>query len=391
MRAKDKRRFLLVLSVFIIFLINLSSLNVFAQEAKGVLKIGLTCPLSGAGALWGQALERATRIFMEDFNLKGGIKIDGKRYTMDLVVYDDGYIIDKVVANVRRLIYEDRVNYIFVLGGAPLKAVAPIVEEAKILTFGFSNVRVEPTWRHIFLSCTPPTELSKAWLWVAKNRPNIKRVATLAMNDEVGWWCSKESKANAEKAGLTIVAQEFAERGTTDFTPMLRKIILQKVDGLDFCSSPPGSVGLMVKQARELGWQGTVTDWGGAPTPTVREIAGPQAFEGGYLVCGYFEEPFPPAISDFKKKWIEKYGLPFSSLGIDRSNSINILINALERTKNLNTEKMSEIIRDMKFNVLYGPAEFFGEKEFGIKSCIRHRDPISEVKKGVATIVGWTH
>ena len=58
-----------------------------------------------------------------------------------------------------------------------------------------------------------------------------------------------------QKLGYDVVAKEFFERVMTDFNPILLRMLAQKPDAISVMASPAGSVGLIVKQARELGFK----------------------------------------------------------------------------------------------------------------------------------------
>ena len=63
-------------------------------------------------------------------------------------------------------------------------------------------------------------------------------------------------KAEVAKTGAQFVAEEYYERSAKDFGPALLRIIAQKRDLIETGGSPTGSIALIAKQARELGFQG---------------------------------------------------------------------------------------------------------------------------------------
>ena len=92
--------------------------------------------------------------------------------------------------------------------------------------------------------------------WVKENHPTIKRVAAISPNDTSG----KDTNTAVVKAlkalGFEVVADEYYERGTKDFYPVLTKILAQKPDMIDVAAAPAGEAGLILKQAMELGFKG---------------------------------------------------------------------------------------------------------------------------------------
>ena len=57
------------------------------------------------------------------------------------------------------------------------------------------------------------------------------------------------------------------ERGIKEFTPLILRMMAQKVDAFEFDGNSPGDAGLMLKQIRQAGFKGKVIQIGG-PAPT---------------------------------------------------------------------------------------------------------------------------
>ena len=83
-----------------------------------------------------------------------------------------------------------------------------------------------------------------------------------------------------QKLGYAVVAKEFFERGVTEFNPILLRLMAQKPDAISVMASPAGSVGLIVKQARELGFKGRFVALHQIDSSVVARIAGKENTEG---------------------------------------------------------------------------------------------------------------
>ncbi len=59
------------------------------------ITLGLSGPMSGAGASWGLLAEWVAKQAAADINKSGGVKIDGKAYTFDVVAYDNKYTVSE--------------------------------------------------------------------------------------------------------------------------------------------------------------------------------------------------------------------------------------------------------------------------------------------------------
>src|SRR5262249_56081236 len=122
-----------------------------------------------------------------------------------------------------------------------------------------------------------------------------------------GWGLSKAEAAFVEKLGYQVVSKEFFERSVTDFNPALLRVLAQKPDIISVNASPAGSVGLIIKQARELGFKGRFIHIGQVDTAVVSNIAGKANVEGMW-VHGFVQSPLPETVKAWQSRYTEKYG-----------------------------------------------------------------------------------
>src|SRR5216684_175344 len=226
--------------------------------AADVIKFGISTPLSGPAAPWGIPHKQATELVFDEINGQGGLEVGGKKYRLEVVAYDHKYVIAEGVATVNRLIAKDGVKFISILGGTVVKAAEEAVNEARVLNLplAYADGLVSPKNPYTFHSFPSPPETVIFWNWIKQHHPQIKRVASITPNDDTGWWSLKVETKYVEKLGYEVVAREFFERVVTDFNPMLLRVLAQKPDIISVLASPAGSVGLIIKQARELGFKG---------------------------------------------------------------------------------------------------------------------------------------
>src|SRR5438093_9601834 len=243
--------------------------------AADVLKFGISTPLSGPAAPWGIPHKNATELIFDELNAQGGLDVGGKKYKLEVVAYDHKYVIAEGVATVNRLIAKDGVRYISILGGAVVKANEEAVNENGVLNLplAYAEGLVGPKNPLTFHSFPSPPETTTFWKWIKQNHPSLKRVATITPNDDTGWWSIKVETTFIQKLGYETVAKEFFERTMTDFNPVLLRILAQKPDVISMLASPAGSVGLLIKQARELGFKGRFIHIGQVDTSVVADIA----------------------------------------------------------------------------------------------------------------------
>ena len=357
------------------------------SAADNVIKFGIATPLSGPAAAWGIPHKQAIELVFDEVNSQGGLEVGGKKYKLEVVAYDHKYVIAEGVATVNRLISKDEVKYLSILGGAVAKANEEAVNEAGVLELplAYAEGLVSPKNPLTFHSFPSPPETTTFWKWVKEHHPEIKRLATISPNDDTGWWSIKVETQYTEKLGYETVAKEFFERGLTDFNPILLRMLAQNPDIISVNASPAGSVGLIIKQARELGFKGCFIHIGQVDTSVVSGIAGKQNVEGMW-VHGYVESPLPEALKSWKERYTKKYG-EWNATSIDFANPAFAFVAAVKKAQSLDPKKIAQALQNVEFDNLWGKAHYGGKDFYGTNNQIIYAMPFSEVKDGVATMI----
>ncbi len=159
-------------------------------KAPGVsdteLVIGLTTPLSGPAAAWGNtavAMEAWTRYVNE----QGGI--NGRK--LKVVLKDDGYNPGRAVANLKEMKDSVFVN-VGLLGSAVLNAAKDDVAEYKLLTVNpYGNPAIwakqpKEKLRYVFVNYPDYVDEGDFLVSTAVNKLGAKKVAVFHQNDEYG-------------------------------------------------------------------------------------------------------------------------------------------------------------------------------------------------------------
>ena len=355
--------------------------------AADVIKFGVATPLSGPAAPWGIPHKNATELIFDEINSQGGLEVGGKKYKLEIVAYDHKYVMAEGVATVNRLIAKDGVKYISVLGGSVVKAVEETVNEGRVLNLplAYADGLVSPKNPLTFHAFPSPPETTAFWKWIKERHPQIKRVATLSPNDDTGWWSIKVETTYIQKLGYEVVSKEFFERTMTDFNPVLLRMLAQKPDIVSVLASPAGSVGLIIKQARELGFKGRFIHVGQIDTSVVSNIAGKANVEGTW-VHGYVQNPLPEKIKSWQARYTKKYG-EWNDTSIDFTNPAFAFVAAVKKAQSLDQKKIAEALSTIEFDNLWGKAHFGGKEYYGIGNQILYPMPFSEVRDGVANLV----
>ena len=71
-----------------------------AAQAQ-TLKLGVVGGMTGPGAPWGLAIDGGVKVAAEEVNQAGGLAVNGKKYKVEVVTYDDHYKAADAVTAVR--------------------------------------------------------------------------------------------------------------------------------------------------------------------------------------------------------------------------------------------------------------------------------------------------
>jgi branched-chain amino acid transport system substrate-binding protein len=356
--------------------------------AEKVLKIGAFFPLSGKAAAWGLAAQKAITIRQKAVNARGGLNVGGEKYQLEIIWEDDKYNPAAGRMAVEKLVNRDNVKFLLATqSSAVLLAVQPITEPKKILLLldSYAKEVLGPDKPYSFRMVLTSNEiLPGMYTWMVRNYPNIKTVAFIEPNDASGWSIEKDCRRSADQHHYQVVFSQFYERGTTDFYPLLNKLLLTKPDIIDMTGAPPGDQALIVKQVRELGYKGRA--FSGTTTNPVLfcKIAGIQNAEG-YIsnthdLLGAFTNPEQKKYYD---DYIALYGQPFDPVTPKYTAYLDILVQAIEKAGSLDPTRVKDTLEKIAdWETIFGKSKFGGKDYYGIKHQIVTPVYISEIVNG---------
>jgi len=348
------------------------------------LKIGAVGPLSGGGTDWGLALQRGVTVAMDEINAAGGVKVGATAYTLKMIMYDDQYTAQGGTTAATRLVNSDGVKFILgSVGSPPALGVIAVTGPAKViaLTDGYSPKILNPDSKYTF-RIQIPTEYFAPGIarWLRKTYPQAKKVGLISPNDAVGQSLAPIHVAAYKDAGFETVSNDLFDRGMTDFTPLITRMMSRGADVFELDGNAPGDAGLMVKQARQLGYKGVIIQTGGPGVDEVIRVAGP--FAEGFLTYDLFD-PTEKAVQGFVSQYHAKFEGPINGLSPIWYNATKLLAEALRRAGSLDTDKVRDALEHLDgFPSLLGPVKWDGLERYGVRHQLVHSFFVSEVKNG---------
>ena len=246
-----------------------------AEEAARPFRIGVMESVTGPGETYGNVAVQAKQMAVEEINAAGGV--NGRK--IELIVEDSKCNAQDSITAYRKLTDVDGVKIILgtSCSGAMLGA-APLAEEDGVILFSglATNPDIANAGDYIFR-----TSMSDAQLGVDTGNTvwadGVRTLATITEATDYAEGVRRTSVEQFEKLGGEVVGAERYASDVTDFRSQLTKLLNENPDGLHIAAQSEFTGGTIVKQARELGYDGPIYGEVVVIGTTALEIAGDAA------------------------------------------------------------------------------------------------------------------
>jgi branched-chain amino acid transport system substrate-binding protein len=251
------------------------------------IKIGQTMPYSGPASAYG-VIGRAETAYFKMINDQGGV--NGRK--INLVSLDDGYSPPKTVEQVRRLVEEEKVAFLFqTLGTAPNAAIRQYLNDNKVpqlfVATGaamFSDPKHFP-WTMGY-NCNYQTEARIYAKHILATKPNAK-IAVLYQNDAFGkdYLIGLKDVLGPDRAGMIV---KDASYETSEPTVDSQVVTLQG-SGADVfvIAATPKFAAQAIRKSFDIGWNAVrYVSNVSYSRPSVLKPAGLEKSKG--LITGYY-------------------------------------------------------------------------------------------------------
>ncbi|NLH45720.1 MAG: ABC transporter substrate-binding protein [Acholeplasmataceae bacterium] len=338
-----------VLSVACIGMLLATALTGCGGDKKGsgdTIKIGGNLEMTGGSASYGKSAQNGIKLAIDAANAKGGVL--GKK--IEFVVADNKSEAAEATNAMQKLIAQDKV--IAVIGpnlSSASIAATSINTSAKVLAItpmGTNpNVTVDKdgkTKDFMFRACFIDPFQGTVMATFAKDKINAKNVAILVDNSsDYAKGLAQFFKEAFTKGGGKIVAEESYLQKDTDFKATLTKIKASNPDMI-YVPGYYQEVGMIVKQAREMGLNVPMAGGDGWDSAKLPEIAGKAALNNTYFSSLYSPDDDSQLNKDFvaayQKAYNEKPDV-FAALAYD---SALLVINAIKTANAVDTVKIKD-------------------------------------------------
>lgn len=356
------------------------------EKKADTIKVGANLEMTGGSASYGISSKNAIELAFKEINEKGGI--NGKQ--LELVVADNKSEAAEATNAMQKLISQD--NVVAVIGpnlsssviaasainnSAKVLDIAPMATNPYVTVDQASGKTKDFNYRTCFIDPFQGTVMAK----FATAELGVGNAAILIDNSsDYAKGLAQFFKENFVKEGGAVTAEESYLQKDTDFKATLTKI---KATNPDFLYVPGyyQEVGLIVKQARELGMNMPIAGGDGWDSAKMPEIAGAAALNNTYFSSLYSPDDSSDINKNFVAAYEKAYGQKpdvFAALSYD---SALLVAEAIKNAGSTEPAKISEAMAKINgFSGVSGSVTF-DDKHNPVKSAV-----ILEYKDGAQSL-----
>jgi branched-chain amino acid transport system substrate-binding protein len=321
--------------------------SVFSQ---GTIKIGVITDRVGVSKPYSEPATEGVVFGADEINRKGGVL--GRK--IELLIEDDQSRPDISAALARKLVDQ---GVVFILS----VSLSPATQQQQTVTMEAKVPQMTPMNSADYLT----TQLNNPYFWqtgplgstqgatlLAHARAkNLKRVALITDNSDLGQAIGKAFKGAFEKAGIQLVAEEVVARGATTATPQMQKIRAANPEAMFLAGVLTAENVLIFRAYRELGVKFPIHSSYNLSVPIYETVA-KGLVNGITFVDAY--DPDKPEVKAFVAAYKKGTGKDSQNLHGYGYDGINLIADAIRRAGSTDKEKIREAMQATNYAGVMG-------------------------------------
>ena len=324
---------------------------------ENVIPIGYTAPFTGAAAEFGNNGWRGILIALGEIN-KDGIVIDGKKHTIKIFKYDSACTPDEGIANVDKMIAEDKV--VAILGdhcSTVCGAIAPLCDQHQVpgITIECAVDSVTKPGHEYYFRMRPPVSMMIPLVMPKVFKTfNPRTAGFLVVDDGYGQLFIDSVGTEMDRRDVKTTIVEKFPRGTAKFWPQLARIKDVEVDLLFYVGTAFEGASIL-KQAKELGMTERTKFIGSEEMGEMELLlrAGEAAVEGTYAISLWGRVP-----PEFEQQVRDSFNKPMHYAIIFGYDALHVLAGAIARAQSLDPTKIKDALKETDVKALEGRIRF---------------------------------
>ena len=343
--------------------------------AEDTITIGFTASQTGPLNVDSTGQQHGYEFWRDEVNAAGGIKAGGKSYKVKFVSYDDQSVGGRVQQLYTRLIVQDKAQFLFSPYSSGLVATAAIISEqygkVMLTTGGAEEKTYKLGNKNLFQVYSPADQYLAGALQVLKERDAQARIAFIYKDDPFSKAVALSTRDLAKKDGLSLALDESYSPETTDFGPVINKVITAKATALLGGGHYPDGATL----ARQLYDQKAGLKW----VTLLVAPDSPKFVELGDAAVGIsvpsqwepqvtYKPDFGPTAQAFTKTFADKFKIEPGYHAAGGYTAGLLLQHAIEQSGSIDQAKVADALNKMDVATMFGRTKFStAPKEHGLQ------------------------
>jgi branched-chain amino acid transport system substrate-binding protein len=321
-----------------------------AVQAQETIKIGVITDRVGVSKPYSEPATEGMVFGANEINKKGGVL--GRK--IELLIEDDQSKPDVSAALARKLIDQGAVFIMSV-------SLSPATQQQQTVTMEAKTPQMTPMNSADYLT----TQVDNPYFWQtgplgstqiatllahAKSK-NLKRVALITDNSELGQAINKAFKAGLDKSGIQIVDEEVVPLGATSATPQMQKIRGANPEAMFVAGVVTTTNVLIFKAYRELGLKFPIHASYNLSVP-IYMTAAKGLVNGITFVDAY--DPDKPEVKAFVAAYKKETGKDPANLHGYGYDGIHLVAEAIKKAGSTDKEKLRVAMQSITYSGVMG-------------------------------------
>jgi branched-chain amino acid transport system substrate-binding protein len=319
-------------------------------QAQDTIKIGVITDRVGVSKPYSEPSTEGLIFGAEEINKRGGVL--GKK--LELLVEDDQSRPDISAALARKLIDQ---GVVFILS----MSLTPATQQQQTVTMEAKTPQMTPMNsgdtlttqlpNPYFWQTGPLGSIQIATLLAHARSKNLKRVALISDNSDLGQLLARFFRSGLEKSGIQVVSEEVVPRGATTAEPQMQKIRAASPDALFMAGVLTAENVLILRAYRQYGLKFPIHSSYNLSVPVYMSVA-KGLVNGVTFVDAY--DPDKPEVKEFVAAYKKATGKePFNLHGYGYD-GIHIVAEAIKKAGSTDREKIREAMQTVTYKGVMG-------------------------------------
>ncbi len=333
--------------------------------AEDTITIGLTESQTGPLNVDSLGQQRGYELWRDQVNAAGGIKAGGKTYKVKFVAYDDQSVGGRVQQLYTRLIVQDKADFLFSPYSSGLVAPATVITEqyGKIMVDS-GGAEEKPFMlgnKGLFMVITSAGHYLSGAVEALKAKNPKAKVAVVYSDDPFSKTVLTATKEQLKQAGFDIVLDESYAPSTTDFGPIVNKIISSNADaflGGGHYSDGATLARQMYDQKANMKWVSILVAPGDDKFGELGAAAMGVTVPSQWEVQTSYKPQFGPTTQEFAKAFEDKFHAKPDYHSASGYTSGMILQHAIEQANSIDQQKVTAALNATDVTTFFGRIKF---------------------------------